>query len=193
MTFSSLINGTLPHHNKNRGTGPVNRIVVQAPGESDPQRLRDVIGQTAKLTFQMVDETVTPEDLAAGRIPPGSQVYPADDGFSQSYVLKKRALVTGEMLTDAQQQFDQQSGQPVVLLGSGKEAAMAQGIADEAGAGVQVLAGRTTLDEAMALVAGIELSQAYIHLGRRGEPQYPAQIGTGFATVRITAGLPGNI
>ncbi|CAN7411095.1 protein translocase subunit SecD [Phenylobacterium sp. LjRoot164] len=92
----------------------VNRIVVQAPGESDPQRLRDVIGQTAKLTFQMVDETVTPEDMAAGRVPPGSALYPSDDGSTQAYVLKKRALVTGEMLTDAQQQFDQQSGQPVV-------------------------------------------------------------------------------
>jgi preprotein translocase subunit SecD len=92
----------------------VNRIVVQAPGESDPQRLRDVIGQTAKLTFQMVDESVTPEDVAIGRIPPGSIIVPADDGYSQSYVLYRRALVTGEMLTDAQQQFDQQSGQPVV-------------------------------------------------------------------------------
>ena len=33
------------------------RIVIEAPGESDPQKLKDVIGQTAKLTFQMVDET----------------------------------------------------------------------------------------------------------------------------------------
>ena len=28
MTFSPLIGGTLPHHNKHRGKGPVNRIVV---------------------------------------------------------------------------------------------------------------------------------------------------------------------
>jgi len=49
------------------------RIVVQAPGESDPERLKNVIGQTAKLTFHMVDETVTPEEMAAGRIPPGSR------------------------------------------------------------------------------------------------------------------------
>ena len=33
-----------------------NRIVVQAPGESDPEALERVIGQTAKLTFQMVDD-----------------------------------------------------------------------------------------------------------------------------------------
>ncbi|MET0338182.1 MAG: protein translocase subunit SecD, partial [Caulobacter sp.] len=91
-----------------------NRIVVQAAGESDPERLKNVIGQTAKLTFQMVDETVTPEEIAAGRIPPGSVYLPSEDNYAPGYVLKKRAVVTGEMLTDAQQQFDQQSGSPVV-------------------------------------------------------------------------------
>ena len=36
-----------------------NRIVVEAPGESDPERLKNVIGQTAKLSFQMLDDTVS--------------------------------------------------------------------------------------------------------------------------------------
>ena len=90
------------------------RIVVQAPGESDPERLKNVIGKTAKLTFQMVDDSVSPEEAAAGRIPPGSELLPSDDGFSAGYLVKKRALVTGEMLTDAQQAFDPQTGQPVV-------------------------------------------------------------------------------
>ncbi|HEX6866137.1 MAG TPA: protein translocase subunit SecD, partial [Caulobacteraceae bacterium] len=69
------------------------RIVVQAPGESDPERLKNLIGQTAKLTFQMVDETVTPQDVAEGRIPPGSVVLPSTDGYSPAYVVKRRALV----------------------------------------------------------------------------------------------------
>ncbi|PZR34544.1 protein translocase subunit SecD [Caulobacter segnis] len=90
-----------------------NRIMIQAPGESDPGKLRDIIGKTAKLTFQMVDETVTPEDVQAGRIPPGSEVLPGDQ-FSPYYVVKKRALVSGEELTNAQQQFDPQTGNPVV-------------------------------------------------------------------------------
>jgi preprotein translocase subunit SecD len=38
--------------------GP-NRIVVQVPGESDPERLKAVIGKTAKLSFQMVDQSRT--------------------------------------------------------------------------------------------------------------------------------------
>lgn len=89
-----------------------NRIVVQAPGESDPDRLRKVIGQTAKLTFQMVDESATPADLAAGRIPPGDELLPNEGGGS--LLVKKRQVVTGEMLTHASPGFDSQTGQPIV-------------------------------------------------------------------------------
>jgi preprotein translocase subunit SecD len=90
------------------------RIMIAAPGESDPERLRNIIGQTAKLTFQMVDETASPADLAAGRVPPGSVLLPSTDGIAPNYVVKKRAVVTGEMLTDAQPGFDQQSGGALV-------------------------------------------------------------------------------
>ncbi|HEY9217992.1 MAG TPA: protein translocase subunit SecD [Phenylobacterium sp.] len=82
-----------------------NRIVIQAPGETDPARLRDVIGRTAKLTFQMVDESADPAAVAAGRIPPGSVVVTDDAG--QPYVLRRRAVVSGEMLTDAYATYDQ--------------------------------------------------------------------------------------
>jgi preprotein translocase subunit SecD len=91
-----------------------NRIVVQAPGESDPERLKNVIGQTAKLTFQMVDDSVPAQEAAAGRTPPGSELLPSEDGFSPAYLVRKRALVSGEMLTDAQQAFEQQTGQAIV-------------------------------------------------------------------------------
>ncbi|OYW35569.1 MAG: protein translocase subunit SecD, partial [Brevundimonas sp. 12-68-7] len=42
------------------------RIVVQAPGESDPAALERVIGQTAQLTFQMVDTENSVQDAVAG-------------------------------------------------------------------------------------------------------------------------------
>jgi preprotein translocase subunit SecD len=86
------------------------RIDIQAAGENDPERLKTIIGQTAKLTFQMVDEQASPEDIAAGRIPPGDEVIPSSDGVAPQYLVKKRAPVTGEMLTNAQPGFDQQSG-----------------------------------------------------------------------------------
>jgi preprotein translocase subunit SecD len=90
------------------------RIVIEAAGESDPERLKSVIGQTAKLTFQMVDDSVPLQEAAAGRVPPGSQMLPSSDGYSPAYVVKRRAEVTGEMLTDARPGFDQQTGHPIV-------------------------------------------------------------------------------
>ena len=92
-----------------------NRVLIQVAGESDPERLKNVIGKTAKLTFQMVDETVPIQEAVAGRVPPGSVVLPADaaDGGG-AYLVRKRAVVTGEMLVDAQQDFDPQTGAAVV-------------------------------------------------------------------------------
>jgi len=90
-----------------------NRISIAAPGESDPKKLQDIVGQTAKLTFQMVDETADPVQAQQGRLPPGSVLLPGDD-IQPFYVVKRRALVTGEMLTDAQGGFNPQTGRPVV-------------------------------------------------------------------------------
>jgi len=89
-----------------------NRIFIQVPGESDPERLKNILGQTAKLTFQMVDESATPEDLQAGRAPPGTELLPSQDG--PPLLVKKRSVVTGEMLTSASPGFDQQTGRAVV-------------------------------------------------------------------------------
>ena len=90
------------------------RIVIEAAGESDPERLKTVIGQTAKLTFQMVDESTPVQEAAQGRIPPGDELLPSTDGYAPAYLVKKRAEVTGEMLVDAQARFDQQTGRPIV-------------------------------------------------------------------------------
>ena len=93
------------------------RIVVEAPGESDPERLKTIIGKTAKLTFQAVDDQVSAEDQAAGRVPPDDQVLPQDTGSGGGMiVVKKRAVVSGDMLTNAQQGFDQQTGGAVVEM-----------------------------------------------------------------------------
>ena len=64
----------------------------------------------------MVDDTVTAEEAAAGRIPPGSMMTPSEDAYSAAYLLRRRVLVDGAMLTDARMQFDQQTNQPVVTF-----------------------------------------------------------------------------
>ncbi len=92
----------------------VDRIVVEAPGESNPERLKEIIGQTAKLTFQMVDDTNTvPANPAL--VPPEDQLLPSDTPSEpQGVLVRRRVLVSGDMLTGAAGQFDSQTGQPVV-------------------------------------------------------------------------------
>jgi len=92
-----------------------NRIVVEAPGESDPERLKAVIGQTAKLTFQMVDLSVSDQDAANGQIPPDDEVLPNTERGNQPTVVKRRPVVSGEMLTNAQQSTDQ-NGRPSIAF-----------------------------------------------------------------------------
>jgi preprotein translocase subunit SecD len=91
------------------------RIVVEAPGESDPEKLKAIIGKTAKLTFQMVDQDVPPEDIAAGRIPPEDEVIPSDDGVAPVWVVKRRSVVTGEMLTGASGAHDENNAPAVAF------------------------------------------------------------------------------
>ena len=90
-----------------------NRIVVEAPGESDPEQLKRLIGRTAKLTFQMVDGTVTPQDIAAGRIPPGATLLPAPQEQMGQLAVRTRVLVTGANLTKASMDVDQNGGNAI--------------------------------------------------------------------------------
>src|SRR5204862_5815943 len=80
----------------------VDRILVQVPGLSDPERLIKLIGQTAKLTFRMVDMTANVEQALQGRVPPEDDLLygPQKEG-KPPYLLEKRAVVSGEDLTDA--------------------------------------------------------------------------------------------
>ena len=76
------------------------RIVVQAPGQSDPAELERLIGQTAQLTFQMVDDTPGAlQEAIAGFPPPDAEVMFDEAGVP--YLVKKRVLVSGENLTRA--------------------------------------------------------------------------------------------
>ncbi|MCS6986389.1 MAG: protein translocase subunit SecD [Sphingomonadaceae bacterium] len=87
-----------------------NRIVVQVPGLQDPEQLKALIGKTARLEFKLVDTEADPALAAQGRAPPGSEVLPNAEGGVT--VVKRRAIVTGDQLVDAQPSF--QDGLPVV-------------------------------------------------------------------------------
>ena len=87
------------------------RIVVQAPGESDPAALERVIGQTAQLTFQMVDVQNQAQAIQTGLIPPDAELL--QDELGTPYLVKRRILVSGENLTRASVGADE-SGRPAI-------------------------------------------------------------------------------
>ena len=90
------------------------RILVQVPGLQDPQRLKDILGQTAKLTFQMVDQSMPVEEAINSRPPAGSSIMYGTEDPPVPYLIEDRVIVSGENLIDAQPSFDQQTSEPVV-------------------------------------------------------------------------------
>ena len=91
------------------------RILVQVPGLDDPQRLKALLGQTAKLNFHLVDQNVGSFEVVNGRrMPPGSRLVYTDTEPAVPYLIKRRAMVSGENLVDASIGFDQQTGVPEV-------------------------------------------------------------------------------
>jgi preprotein translocase subunit SecD len=92
----------------------VDRILVEAPGEKDPARLKDIIGRTAQLSFHLVDPAISPQDLAEGRAPAGVIILNSVDEPSIPYAVEEAPLLSGEDLTDAQATFEQQTSEPVV-------------------------------------------------------------------------------
>ncbi|HEX6410309.1 MAG TPA: protein translocase subunit SecD [Sphingomicrobium sp.] len=95
----------------NQGT---DRILVEVPGVEDPEALKRLIGQTARLEFKLVDLTADPNQVAQGRAPAGSQVLPMVEGGG-NIAVKRRVMVSGDQLVDAKQTFDQ-DGRPVVSI-----------------------------------------------------------------------------
>lgn len=52
------------------------RILVQVPGLDDPERLKALLGQTAKMNFHLVDQTMSAYEVVDGKRPPaGARVF----------------------------------------------------------------------------------------------------------------------
>jgi preprotein translocase subunit SecD len=100
------------------------QIVVQLPGIKDPKRAKDLIKETALLEFKMLDEdnqlkldlpARVPKDREAevlkqaeAKLPEGDQILfergiEKDTGreYRIPYVVKKRVMLTGDVLSDA--------------------------------------------------------------------------------------------
>ncbi|WP_316353185.1 protein translocase subunit SecD [Candidatus Trichorickettsia mobilis] len=83
-------------------------ILLQVPGEENPQQLKNILGKTAKLTFHLVDETANLAEALKGHLPAGSVLIRGETD-NTAVVIKKKAIVSGDQLTNAQASFDQNS------------------------------------------------------------------------------------
>ena len=88
-------------------------ILVQLPGVDNPEHIKNLIGQTAKMTFHLVNENVTQEQMASGRAPSGTEFLPYMDMPWQTVPVYSRIEVSGDSLKDSQADFDQ-NNMPVV-------------------------------------------------------------------------------
>ncbi len=91
------------------------RIVVQLPGVQDTARAKQVLGSTATVEYRGVDEQNDPfEAQRTGRIPPQSRLYFERNG--NPILLSRDVIASGDNLINAQAGFDQQTGQPNVVV-----------------------------------------------------------------------------
>lgn len=88
----------------------VDRIAVQLPGEQNPERVKALLGKTAKLSFHLVDSRTTAADARRGKLSNSSRLINSAEG--ETLVISRKPVVTGEHLVDARAAFD--GGMPVV-------------------------------------------------------------------------------
>jgi protein-export membrane protein SecD len=81
------------------------RILVELPGIDNPERVKELLGKTAQLTFRLVSK-----DDGFG----SEKLILAESG--EELTVNKRVVISGDNLVDAQPQFDNQSNQPIVLF-----------------------------------------------------------------------------
>lgn len=91
----------------------IDRIVVELPGIQDTARAKEILGATATLEFHPADDITDIEDALAGRLPSSSVIYKDRNG--RPVVVKKKIILTGNHIVDAQSSADEY-GRPQVSI-----------------------------------------------------------------------------
>jgi SecD/SecF fusion protein len=92
-----------------------NRILVQLPGVEDPNRIKELLGKTARMTFHLLDESA---NVTSPTPPPGVMFLQGEragpSGQPERYPVRRRVEVDGANLTDARAGQDSRTGEWVV-------------------------------------------------------------------------------
>lgn len=95
------------------------RILIQLPGVEDPDRVKDLIKNTARLELRLVTAGPAPTAEALGPVPAGSEslveneVEQSGSTRQRFFAVQKEAIVSGEELQSANRTTDQ-FGRPAV-------------------------------------------------------------------------------
>jgi preprotein translocase subunit SecD len=101
------------------------RILIQLPGVKDPERAKKLLRQTAMLEFKLVNEEASLEEALKGNVPPDSEILYEEKVDRETgktikrepFLLKRRTVLTGDLLVDAQPQIDSsQYNEPYVSI-----------------------------------------------------------------------------
>lgn len=88
-------------------------ILVQLPGVDNPEHIKELIGKTAKMTFHLVNENITSEQLASNHAPSGTMFLEYMESPGQKIPVYSRVEVSGDSLKNSEASFDQ-NNMPVV-------------------------------------------------------------------------------
>lgn len=87
------------------------RILIQLPGVEDPAHIKQLLGQTAKMSFRLLNPETPYASMLQGPPPAGSEILPGDEksreGKATLYVVQKRVLMGGDNLEDASVHLDE--------------------------------------------------------------------------------------
>jgi preprotein translocase subunit SecD len=91
------------------------RIRVLLPGISDPERLGAIFDKRSRITFRLVDLTMTAGAALQGKPPAGAEVlYELNSKIP--HLLAKQVAIDGGEIADAAPGFDQQTRAPIVTF-----------------------------------------------------------------------------
>ena len=77
------------------------RIVVQVPELADPQRLKNLLGQPAQLSFRLVDQSMTVQNAMDGQPPAGTDVMFSEDDPPVGYLVQRQPILSNVDFADA--------------------------------------------------------------------------------------------
>jgi preprotein translocase subunit SecD len=98
------------------------QILIQLPGVKDPQKAIDQLGQRGLLEFKLVDEENMTNGNWQNEVPPGDEIlYETElndkgERTKRPWLLKRRAVLTGQYLKDASPHISSQTNKMSVSL-----------------------------------------------------------------------------